>query len=44
MMDDWEGEKQKILNSLLSDGKESLVFPVESEVFMQIISYHLKAI
>lgn len=32
MLDDWEKEKQKILNSLLSAGKEALTFPVETEV------------
>ena len=37
VMDDWESEKQKILNSLLSGGRESLVFPVEAEVFVQLL-------
>lgn len=32
MTDDWETEKQKILNSLLSAGKEAFVFPVETEI------------
>ena len=32
MLDDWEKEKQKILNSLLSAGKEAMTFPVETEV------------
>ncbi|XP_065064334.1 nuclear pore complex protein Nup93-like [Rhopilema esculentum] len=30
--DEWEVEKQKILNSLLSVGKEAMTFPVETEV------------
>ena len=36
VMDDWESEKEKILNSLLSGGRESLVFPIEAEVFFQL--------
>ena len=34
--DEWEVEKQKILNSLLSVGKEAMTFPVETEVFITL--------
>ncbi|XP_002164359.1 nuclear pore complex protein Nup93 [Hydra vulgaris] len=35
--DEWEREKQKILNSLLTAGKESMVFPLESNRFEEFI-------
>ena len=41
MESEWEQEKEKILNSLLGAGQESMVFPAEPEVHQLVHNMHV---